>query len=1108
MAEAGTELEELLRRARQLEREYDWLNASKAYEKALESDAMRGTQREGEIEEEIAHALYRRAFQAETYERFRDGLNKAASQYSKAKDSYRGCDEKAFAPYMLRCDSAIAFIGYWLAPGAAEKKKAANESWRIAFEALERFEKAGDRLSYVRTYNMLSLSGCVAYSYGEDFAARDGTLRALTDCGERAIGLLSGLDEPNVTARTYARTSVLLSICSVHCEWKDARNYDNRGIEYFKKACSLSEETALTELSAVLMNFELPSPTLTNQGPEELNTLSKALEYARRTGDALVKCSALCFLAGAWNWRQPVAQDTDEFEHNFNQALQYSLAAKEEAAKLSLTVPFFNFELWPEFPNAGLYGIRAFVCADLENVRELALKAVDASQDLMRKAEESGLPEIVAQAHHQLGYILSTLARTESDPREREKLLRDALKHRQQARRRWREYCPRGGWATCVDLGLLADVELGLASFETDPKAKKAMLREAVGHRKEGMEQGLKVMSVYGFSEPWRSMLLGRWCSGNGVTYERLFEIEGDKSLMTSAAEEYERASGFYKSADHRSRAAEAYWKAAVAYDSIGEFSKASDRFEAAAEQYARAVKTVPRLAALSRDHSTYMMAWKEIEGARLSHARQDAAGARECYEKASSLLASTERWSFLAANYRAWAEIERGEDLSRREKGKEAVAAFGGAGKLFKEAKNTLGRELDRTESEDERANIARLAEAAKLREEYCFGRASLEEARLLDKQGDEFGSCEKFGTAAETFEKMQANLESERDRREIRLVTILAKAWQTMARAEAEASPEFYGDASELFESAKDLSVGERAKALAAGHSRFCRALQTGMKFAETGDAALHAAATRDLENAAKQYLKAGLVNDSEYVKASRLLFDAYVYMDKAAREDDQAKKAKMYAMTEKVLEASAASFSKAEYQKKRDQVVRLLDKVKGERELAMTLTEVLHAPDLVSNTATLVSASPSDEKAAGLQKFENAHVIVTVLAEPKDARVGDDVQLEIEVVNAGAGPAQLTRVEGVIPQGFDVVSGPDRYRIEAGDLNMKGRKLNSMMTETIALVMKPVAKGNFYFTPRVLYVDESGAHKSAGSAQVGLTVKELGVAGWLKGPEKKTR
>jgi hypothetical protein len=258
--------------------------------------------------------------------------------------------------------------------------------------------------------------------------------------------------------------------------------------------------------------------------------------------------------------------------------------------------------------------------------------------------------------------------------------------------------------------------------------------------------------------------------------------------------------------------------------------------------------------------------------------------------------------------------------------------------------------------------------------------------------------------------------------------------------------------------------------------------------------------------LEGAAKYYLKAGLETDSEYAKASKLLLDAYVYMDKASKEEDETKKAKLYAMTEKVLQASASAFSKANYPKRRDQAAMLLKKVKEEKEMAVALSEVLLAPDLVSKTMELSAPMPSHESAVGLERFEHADVQVAVLARKKDLKVGEVLDLQIELVNAGKAPAQLTKIEGIAPSGFEVVAKPDGYRLEDNYIAMKGKRLDSLKTDEVSLTLKAVEAGVFIIKPSILYLDETGSYKSFETAGVEITVKELGVAGWLRGPEKK--
>lgn len=96
--------------------------------------------------------------------------------------------------------------------------------------------------------------------------------------------------------------------------------------------------------------------------------------------------------------------------------------------------------------------------------------------------------------------------------------------------------------------------------------------------------------------------------------------------------------------------------------------------------------------------------------------------------------------------------------------------------------------------------AEIARARiRASDIRREYCFGRITLEEAKILDRQGEHAASCRKYGSAARRFQKILNIIEHEssfanatiaKDRQELMPLIYLCKAWQMMTRAEAEAS------------------------------------------------------------------------------------------------------------------------------------------------------------------------------------------------------------------------------------------------------------------------------------------------------------------------------
>jgi uncharacterized repeat protein (TIGR01451 family) len=496
------------------------------------------------------------------------------------------------------------------------------------------------------------------------------------------------------------------------------------------------------------------------------------------------------------------------------------------------------------------------------------------------------------------------------------------------------------------------------------------------------------------------------------------------------------------------------------------------------------------------------MQAWSEIEKARHHHERQEYGSAKEHFEKAADLHKSLRRWSYLEPNYSAWTRVEDAEELSRKEQGEEAIEAFEYASKLFTETKKSIQVRLSKIEDNDEKQMATGIIKASDLRKEYCDARIVLEEAKILDKKGDHFASSKKYGSAAEAFEKISQTLESEQEQKEFRSIIYLSRAWQKMMLADATASPESYLEASALFEHASKESNTETTGFLALGHSRFCKALEAGTKYADTGNPTLHMAAIQQLESAARHYVKAGFQSASDYAKAIGLLFDAYVHMDNAKKENDPEKKAKLYAMAEKVLQTSAGSFMKAEHPEKTEQVQRLLEKVKEERELALSLSEVLHTPSIVSTTAAFTTPTPNQENAVGLERFEHADIQASVTCRQKELKVGENLHLEVELVNAGKGPALLVKVTDIIPEGFEIVEKPEIYRIEDSYIDLKGKRLDPFKTEELRLVLKAKVQGAFDLKAKILYLDENGKYKSNEPEPINITVRELGIKGWLKG------
>jgi uncharacterized repeat protein (TIGR01451 family) len=322
-------------------------------------------------------------------------------------------------------------------------------------------------------------------------------------------------------------------------------------------------------------------------------------------------------------------------------------------------------------------------------------------------------------------------------------------------------------------------------------------------------------------------------------------------------------------------------------------------------------------------------------------------------------------------------------------------------------------------------------------------------------------------------------------------------------MMQAEQRLSPSLYSEASELFEQAVEHSMDQQTSLLAQANSYMCKALEAGMRFEATKTLDLFSAAKKSLEAATTQYLRAGFRNTAEYSRATSKLLDAYLYMYQAQVEVDPVKRAQSYQMAETMLQTSAGSYVKARLPAKAEEVQRVLEIVREDREIAVSLSGILKVPSIASATTGFAAPTQSHEQALGLERFEYADIQANLIPNDQEAKIGDTIRFKIDLVNAGKGGAQLIKVSELLPESFELVEKPDLYPVEDGGLNMKGKNLGPLRTEEINLILKPLDKGTFQIKPRILYLDEAGKYRSYEPGPATIVVKELGISGWLRGP-----
>jgi hypothetical protein len=1092
-------VEEIQGQAERLEREYDWLGAAESYEKALKLLPENDYSTKGETYERLGYAFYRAAFQAESNDDFTQTLRRAVADYEKARDNYQRLNDPTKIERALRCEAMIAYVGYWLAPEASEKKRLLGECWRLTQDSLRASEESREAREYGETFNQLSASALLRFCFEWDYQARKKIIREVADHGEAGIKLLSTVDALDELAKACAKTAFALSLFA--CYFLDADEKENcvrKAQGYWTKAKEASEDSARLEM---LCPVPCAHDLLWGGGSEEaLANVEKALEHGRRTRDKLIIGSALDWLAYHTAWTVVRIDDYDERAKGIRALIQYAEDAKQQYSVISFTSPRTDCA-WVEAIHATVdleYGRET----DLRKKYDILERAIRAGRDALETAETSGYPYAIMYVHWWLSVNLGQFAEFESSHEEKEKLLEEALQHGKEALRIGEQLEPLVYW----DLGghrlNLAQIKWGLADLARDSEVKKSMLQSAMIEMEDAIKLHVKEVSFQPEKKTAMFDPLGDWQYRAGGWWIRLYRLTCDKEHLRKAAEAFTEALEYYQKVNLTSDIAECHWKIAQTYDELNDHMTAAENFCLASDNFKSATEKVPQLKGFYEDHACYMQAWSEIERARHHHGRQEYGLAKQHFEKAAQLHKSMKQWSYLEPNYLAWARVEDAEELSRKEQSEEALRVFEQAIKLFDEMERSIQKELGRIEDPDEKLMATSMVKATDARREYCEARIAVEEAKILDKKGDHYSSSEKYGSAAQTFQRISQTQESQQEKREIQFITALSRAWQKMTLAEAEASPALYAEASQVFEQARDYAANEKTKMLVLGHSYFCKALEAGTTFVNTRDLATHDRALQQLASASTYYIKADFQTASEYAKATKLLFDAYLYMDNAERESDPEKKAKLYVMIEKVLQTSAGSYTKAEHPEKREQMLKLLEKAKEEQELAASMTEALHAPSIVSATTAFASPTPTKEQAVGSERFEHADVQANLIIRQKELRIGENLSIELELVNAGKGSALLTKVTEIVPKGFEVAEKPETCRVEDSYINLKGKRLDPLKTEEVKLVLKPTMQGTFSLKPTVLYLDENGKYKTHEPEPVTITVKELGIKGWIKG------
>jgi KaiC/GvpD/RAD55 family RecA-like ATPase len=1048
--------------AQEYEKQYKWLEAAEIYEQ-LASAQSATPAIAAETWRQAGFCYHLASRQTSDHDSFITLNEKAVASYSTAAFLF----DQVKAPGKRALSTALAkYTSAWQAATHAAKVQLLEECYSSGVQALKAFGATGDEANYGIACSTLQRCAFERLKYARTGNEKRKIGEEGINFSDKAISAIR-LSNKEALIPVYA-VAALINWYTTNITEQDSERKEiaQRCVRYAEKALRLVKDvqnpytTAMAQYAAAMTNLFFRE------------RIEASLTYARdmrQQGlilkDNYIKGIASYLIAFASDWMIPKETDPDQKRARYDEIIQ---TAQEGIRYFQIIGHHLFIAETSEYYVSSYCALARDIEVDLEEKRALMAKASDIGHMGLDHAKRAGTPDGLNSTLHSLSKALQFQAQLEPERETKITLLEEALTHRQEHLQTMETLFPASNWVIGVSKYYAAQIQAQLYQLEPNETTKLQLLNHAISDMQDGVQRCNLWIAIQ--AAPSQFAIVGSYEDEFGSLYNNQYTLSKERDALTHAIQIFHNSSDKFKKVNMPSRAAEAYWKIARNHDLLGSYKEAAQSFEHAFAEYKAAIRRFEQFADFFQNYATYMRAWSEIEIAKAAHANQDYLTAMNNYENAAKLLRQSKMWNHVASNFLAWSYLEQAEDFSRKDNSKRAIDAFQNARSFFREAQKTLQGASHRITISDEKELAQRLIAASETRGGYCEGRIALEEAKILDGQGNHMASSAKYGVAANTFKKLSETA-SEETCTELRPMIYLCQAWQKMMMAEARTSPIMYEEAAELFEQAKNHTLTQVTSLLAQGHSSFCRALEAGTEFEITRDMMLYATAKKYTAAAANFYMQAGYTSASEYAKATQRLFDAYVYIDNAKKEFNPQDEAKHYMMAEKVLQVAAESFLKAKHPEKISQIQILLQNVREEKELALSLGEVLRAPTITSSTASFMTLTPHEETAAGLERFEQADIQAKLILTQPEIKLGENFTLEIQILNVGKKAIRLTQIENLLPPSLQVVENQTAFQISSGQVDLKGVLLEPLATQTIQLVLKSDEYGSYDLHPTII-------------------------------------
>ncbi len=1084
-------MEEALAAAAERIGKYEWMAAAELYREVLDRmDPAQDPLRAAGVAELQARCYFKAAFQSGGRDKFLRSMGLSQESQERAAALYEKASSEALAK---RATARALFANFWLRDEPDKKRAIMEKCIRVAQDAAQTLEVLGNKELLAETYLDLVTYRRETLSLSTERKQLVDLFGGAVETAWRVIKEFQGLAEDQITLASIHALVLLYAWAEFVVEQPRYEDLEKKVEKLRDRIAQLAVKIGTSEALALASEASgWIAGDLEGNIPKTLGLFERAGSKGQDIGDSYLVGRVYTGASGYARWAALSEEFVEKRRGLLDKALDLAsrgirnLEPSSQGAWLKLA--------YGRYVEVSTYKALA-VETDLEEKRALLGKAIDTAKRGIIYEKHGFL----AGVGHELSKAMYFLATMDVGPEEKERLLTEALPIRVETVQAHELLSPHS-WGLGVMLNYLALLKTELSKIQKDPARKAELLKSAASDT----EQCVKLCATItgsGPVPPGRIRTLAQYNEWHGDILGQLYQVTQDVSASRQAIAAYRDTISHLSKSESLGPIPAVRWKIAQACDSLREYREASQSFHQAAEEYRLAGKKIPGLAHVFEDFAQYMEAWALIEDTRLSHDQELYTPAAEGYTKVASLLRATKAWSHLSKHYSACSFLELGEALSRQERQHAAIESFNAAQRTFQEGMNDLDFKLRSTPPSQERRELKDWLDVTQGRLKYSLGRAQLEEAKVLDARMEEEASSAKYRTASETFGALLSETHHEPTRRELETLRLLCDAWAKMKAAEARASPELYAEAADSFTRVERTAAGKRSRLAALANASMCRALESGSVFRRTRDRHLYGEIKRQLETAADFYEEADIKKAADWTRATQRLFDALTYLGEAEIETEPRKRTELYHLAEKHLQLAAQLYGDAGYSRKKEEALRHLERAREEKQLLLMPVEVLAESPAVGEVA-VAPVSLTRDKAADLERFESANVVGSMRVSGREVHAGEDLTLELEMANIGKSTATLVRVENVASKGLEPAKERPPYKVEENAVSMRGKRLEYLKTHELKINLRARRRGTYEIRPRVVFVDEKGEQGSYEFGPETVTVRELGLLGWIRG------